>query len=99
MLLLFIRTNLLLYTSPLHVTAPSPYNSCLLSSLHYLTPLTSSPSPLSSRQVYIDEPQIAWFEQTVKDHPAEEGWKIFVFSHAPPMGSGLRVVSAVVLWW
>merc|ERR1711966_353443 len=25
-------------------------------------------------------------------HPAEDGWKVFVFTHAPPNGSGLRVL-------
>ena len=46
----------------------------------------------TSHEVVIDDEQIAWFEKTVQDHPAEQGWKIFVFSHAPPMGSGLRVL-------
>ena len=36
------------------------------------------------------EPQ-ASAEQRM-DHPADEGWKIFVFTHAPPNGSGLRVL-------
>lgn len=46
----------------------------------------------TSHEVVIDDAQIEWFEDTVKAHPAEDGWKIFVFSHAPPMGSGLRVL-------
>jgi len=46
----------------------------------------------TSHEVVIDDAQIEWFENTVKAHPAEDGWKIFVFSHAPPMGSGLRVL-------
>eukprot|EP00981_Chlorochromonas_danica_P007345 scaffold1690_cov177-Ochromonas_danica.AAC.22 len=46
----------------------------------------------TSHEVFINEEQIAWFEKTVAEHPVEEGWKIFVFSHAPPMGSGLRVL-------
>jgi hypothetical protein len=46
----------------------------------------------TSHEVTIDDEQIAWFEQTLKDHPAEDGWKIFVFTHAPPNGSGLRVL-------
>lgn len=46
----------------------------------------------TSHEVTIDQKQIDWFEQTVIDHPAEEGWKIFVFTHAPPNGSGLRVL-------
>ena len=36
--------------------------------------------------------QLQWFEDTLKSHPADEGWKIFVFTHAPPNGSGLRVL-------
>jgi hypothetical protein len=47
----------------------------------------------TSHEVMIDEAQIDWFEKTVRDHAAEDGWKIFVFSHAPPMGSGLRVLT------
>ena len=27
-----------------------------------------------------------------RTHPADEGWKVFVFTHAPPNGSGLRVL-------
>ncbi len=46
----------------------------------------------TSHEVYIDDEQVKWFEDTVKAHPAEDGWRIFVFSHAPPMGSGLRVL-------
>jgi len=46
----------------------------------------------TSHEVTIDAEQLAWFEQVVKDHPAEEGWKLFVFTHAPPNGSGLRVL-------
>lgn len=33
-----------------------------------------------------------WFEQVLIDHPSKDGWKIFVFTHAPPNGSGLRVL-------
>ena len=46
----------------------------------------------TSHEVTIDQAQIDWFENIVKTHPAEEGWKVFVFSHAPPNGSGLRVL-------
>lgn len=46
----------------------------------------------TSHEVTIDQEQIDWFEQLVKDHPADEGWKVFVFTHAPPNGSGLRVL-------
>lgn len=33
-----------------------------------------------------------WFKETIEQCPADEGWRVFVFSHAPPMGSGLRVL-------
>jgi hypothetical protein len=46
----------------------------------------------TSHEVIVDSAQIAWFEQLLKDHPAQDGWKIFVFTHAPPNGSGLRVL-------
>jgi hypothetical protein len=46
----------------------------------------------TSHEVTISDEQIAWFEKTLEDHPSEEGWKIFVFTHAPPNGSGLRVL-------
>lgn len=36
--------------------------------------------------------QINWFENLLKTHAADDGWKIFVFTHAPPNGSGLRVL-------
>ena len=46
----------------------------------------------TSHEVTIDQDQINWFENVVKDHPASDGWKLFVFTHAPPNGSGLRVL-------
>jgi hypothetical protein len=46
----------------------------------------------TSHEVTIDDEQLAWFEKTVEDHPASDGWRIFVFTHAPPIGSGLRVL-------
>jgi len=46
----------------------------------------------TSHEVTIDDAQIAWFEQLLIDHPSKDGWKIFVFTHAPPNGSGLRVL-------
>ena len=46
----------------------------------------------TSHEVTIDDEQMEWFEQMLIDHPADDGWKIFVFSHAPPNGSGLRVL-------
>lgn len=46
----------------------------------------------TSHEVIIDQDQICWFEQLLKDHPADDGWKLFIFTHAPPNGSGLRVL-------
>ncbi len=46
----------------------------------------------TSHEVFIDDAQVQWFENTIKDCPAEDGWRVFVFTHAPPMGSGLRVL-------
>ena len=46
----------------------------------------------TSHEVIIDDAQIAWFERTLEEHPSADGWKIFVFTHAPPIGSGLRVL-------
>jgi len=46
----------------------------------------------TSHEVTIDDEQIKWFEELVSSHPAEEGWRIMVFTHAPPMGAGLRVL-------
>ena len=46
----------------------------------------------TSHEVIIDDNQIYWFEEIVKNHPADDGWKIIVFSHAPPIGSGIRVI-------
>ena len=46
----------------------------------------------TSHEVTIDDAQLEWFEDVVASHPSEEGWKIFVFTHAPPIGSGLRVL-------
>ncbi|EOD32129.1 hypothetical protein EMIHUDRAFT_449531 [Emiliania huxleyi CCMP1516] len=57
----------------------------------------------TSHEVTVDDEQLSWFEDFVASKPAEEGWKLFVFTrrlvtaagvsrHAPPMGSGLRVL-------
>ena len=48
----------------------------------------------TSHEVTIDEEQLQWFEELVASHPSADGWKIFVFTHAPPIGSGLRVLQA-----
>jgi hypothetical protein len=49
-------------------------------------------APYTSHEVIIDDAQLGWFEQFLMTHPADDGWKIFVFTHAPPNGSGLRVL-------
>jgi len=46
----------------------------------------------TSHEVIIDDEQLAWFEQFLIDHPAEDGWKVFMLTHAPINGSGLRVL-------
>ena len=52
-------------------------------------------APYSSHEVHVDDDQIEWFRQMVESHPESEGWKILVFSHAPIVGSGLRVLQSV----
>jgi hypothetical protein len=52
-------------------------------------------APYSSHEVHIDNEQIEWFRSVVERHPAEDGWKILVFSHAPIVGSGLRFLQSV----
>jgi Calcineurin-like phosphoesterase len=49
-------------------------------------------APFTSHEVIIDDAQIEWFESFLETHPADDGWKIFCFTHAPPNGSGLRVL-------
>ncbi len=49
----------------------------------------------SSHEVFVDEAQLHWFEDVLKTHPACAGWKILVFTHAPIMGSRLRVLQGV----
>mmetsp|Transcript_20160 Transcript_20160/g.20260 ORF Transcript_20160/g.20260 Transcript_20160/m.20260 type:complete len:553 (+) Transcript_20160:93-1751(+) len=49
-------------------------------------------APFTSHEVVIDDEQIEWFKKTIEECPADDGWKVFVFSHAPPVGSGLRVL-------
>lgn len=43
-------------------------------------------------EVYIDDEQMAWFEGVLA---ANTDRPIVVFTHAPPMGSGLKVVQNV----
>jgi len=46
----------------------------------------------TSHEVTIDDEQVKWFENLLIDHPSKDGWRVFVFTHAPPNGSGLRVL-------
>jgi hypothetical protein len=43
-------------------------------------------------EVYIDDEQMAWFESVLA---ANQDKPIIMFTHAPPMGSGLKVVQNV----
>jgi len=46
----------------------------------------------TSHEVFVDDEQLKWFENVIETHKADDGWKIFCFSHAPIIGSGLRVL-------
>jgi hypothetical protein len=52
-------------------------------------------SPHSSHECHVDDAQLEWFQRVVEEHPHEDGWKICVFTHAPIMGSNLRVLQNV----
>jgi len=52
-------------------------------------------SPLSSHEVHVDDLQLAWFEAQLEAHPAGDGWRVLVFTHAPPLGSGVRALQGV----
>jgi len=74
---------------------PTPQFKRLLAEKVLLVGLGSTlfrSAPYTSHEVYIDDEQVQWFKETIESCPAEEGWRVFVFSHAPPMGSGLRVL-------
>ncbi|HUY36081.1 MAG TPA: metallophosphoesterase [Pirellulales bacterium] len=45
-------------------------------------------------EVYLDETQVAWFVSTLAENRRRP---TFVFSHAPPLGSGLRVLQSIHL--
>ncbi|EEC45466.1 predicted protein [Phaeodactylum tricornutum CCAP 1055/1] len=74
---------------------PTPHFSRKIADKTLLVGLSSTvfrDAEYTSHEVTIDDAQMAWFEQTLKDHPAADGWRLFVFTHAPPNGSGLRVL-------
>jgi hypothetical protein len=52
-------------------------------------------SPHSSHECHADEAQLEWFENIVQNHSEKDGWRICVFTHAPIMGSKLRVLQNV----
>lgn len=79
-------------TAPLLERSPCPSPLATQPSAPLATPPHPSPPRYTSHEVFIDDAQLAWFEKTIVDHPASEGWRIFVFSHAPIIGSGLRVL-------
>jgi len=49
-------------------------------------------SEFTSHEVTIDAVQLKWFEDTIKNYPASEGYQVFCFSHAPIIGSAVRVL-------
>ena len=68
---------------------PTPQFSRLIAEKTLLVGLGSTifrDAKFTSHEVTIDDEQIRWFEETVKAHPAEDGWKLIVFTHAPPIG-------------
>lgn len=70
---------------------PLPLPRMLIHSLNLMSqPLDRRLVPLSCshHEVFVDDAQIAWFEQQLE---AFSGRPIIVFTHAPPMGCGLRV--------
>lgn len=74
---------------------PQPGFSRLIADKTLLVGMSSTlfrDAQYTSHEVTVDDEQMEWFEQTLIDHPSSEGWKVFVFTHAPPNGSGLRVL-------
>jgi len=54
-------------------------------------------APNSSHEVYVSPTQLSWFEEQIASHPASQGWRTVVFTHAPILGSGLTVLQDVHL--
>lgn len=46
---------------------------------------------LSHHEVHIDEEQMLWFDQTLSSFGGDK--PVLVFTHAPPMGCGLKVLN------
>jgi hypothetical protein len=63
---------------------PTPQFKRLIAEKTLLVGLTSTvfrDAKFTSHEVTIDPDQLRWFEETVKSHPAEDGWKLFVFEY------------------
>jgi hypothetical protein len=76
-------------------TKPTPQFKRQIAEKTLLIGLTSTifrDAKYTSHEVTIDKEQLRWFEETIKQHPSTDGWRVFVFTHAPPNGSGLRVL-------
>jgi len=74
---------------------PTPYFAKQVADKTLLVGLSSTvfrSAKYTSHEVTIDDEQLKWFEEIITSHKADDGWKIFVFTHAPPMGAGLRVL-------
>ncbi len=54
-------------------------------------------APHSSHEVHVPPGAIDWLEAVLSAHPASEGWSVLVFTHAPILGCGLRVLRGVHL--
>lgn len=69
----------------------SPYYSLTKGSFHFIFLSTTRfrKNPQCCHEVYIDDDQFLWFEKEIKSH---QNKNIFVFSHAPIIGSGIRVL-------
>ena len=52
-------------------------------------------APHSSHECHVDDEQLEWFRDLVEEHSHYDGWRILVFTHAPIMGSNLRVLQNV----
>eukprot|EP00538_Stauroneis_constricta_P004688 CAMPEP_0119547308 /NCGR_PEP_ID=MMETSP1352-20130426/1446_1 /TAXON_ID=265584 /ORGANISM="Stauroneis constricta, Strain CCMP1120" /LENGTH=449 /DNA_ID=CAMNT_0007592185 /DNA_START=136 /DNA_END=1481 /DNA_ORIENTATION=+ len=74
---------------------PTPHFARQIADKTYLVGLCSTvfrDARYTSHEVIVDDAQIPWFEDFLNSHPADDGNKVFVFTHAPPNGSGLRVL-------
>lgn len=68
-----------------------PYYSFSKESSHFifLSSTRFRKNPQCCHEVYIDDEQFLWFKREIQTHQDK---KIFVYSHAPIIGSGIRVL-------